>query len=173
MSNRTAKIEWRDEVVTALDKSTSIFLATYSGMTVSDLTTLRRELKSVNAEFRVIKNTVAKKALEGRAEAKVVDLFKGQTAVVFAFGDAGAAAKKVSEAAKQNQKLALIGGYLDGTEIDSSAISKIANLPSREVLIAKILGSMIAPHQGLLRVLNGVPRNLVQALSAIKDQKDS
>ncbi len=171
MNTRAAKIEWREEVVTALDKSSSIFLTQYAGLTVSDLSELRRSLKSVDAEFHVVKNTVAKKALAGRQEAVVIDLFKGQTGIVFAFGDAGAAAKKVSEAAKKNEKLKLIGGFLDGSVLDPGAIGKIADLPPREVLIAKILGSMVAPHRGLLGVLNGVSRNMVQVISAIKDKK--
>lgn len=171
MSNRTAKIEWREEVVSALDKSTSIFLTQCSGLTVADLTQFRRTLKSVNAEFHIVKNTVAKKALAGRTEAAVIDLFKGQTGVIFAFGDAGAAAKKISEAAKENEKLVVVGGFLDGSALDAKAIGKIADLPTREVLIAKILGAMVAPHKGLLNVLNGVPRQMVQVISAIKDQK--
>jgi len=169
--NRTAKAEWRDDVVNTLEKSTSIFLANYSGMTVEELTAFRRELKSVKADFKVIKNTVARKALEGRPEAAVSSLLKGQTAIVFSYGDVGATAKAVSEATKKYEKLTLIAGCLEGAVLDKTAVGSIADLPSREVLIGKILSTLLAPHRRLLGVLNGVPRNIVNVVSAIKDKK--
>lgn len=169
--NRTAKAEWRNDVVSTLEKSTSIFLANYSGMTVEELSAFRRELKSVNADFKVVKNTIARKAFEGRPEVIVSNLFKGQTAIVFSYGDVGATAKAVSEATKKYEKLTLIAGCLDGAALDKNAVSEIAALPSREVLIGKILSALVSPHRRLLGALNGVSRNLVHVVSAIKDKK--
>src|SRR5689334_8713531 len=156
--NRIEKSEWRESVVRALDSSTSIFLANYSGMTVEELSSLRRELRAVRADFQVVKNTIARRALEGRSEAVVSKLLKGQMGVVFAYGDVGAAAKTLSNAAKKYEKLTVVAGSLEGSLIDQAGITKIADLPSREVLIAKILGAMVAPHRGLLNALNGVSR---------------
>lgn len=169
--NRTAKAEWRDDVVSTLEKSTSIFLANYSGMTVEELSAFRRELKSVKADFKVVKNTVARKALEGRQENVVSNLFKGQTAIVFSYGDVGATAKAVSEAVKKYEKLTLIAGCLDGAMLDKAAVGSIADLPSREVLLGKILSALVAPHRRILGALNGVSRNVVNVVSAIKDKK--
>lgn len=169
---RNAKYEWREDIVNSLNKSGAIFVANYTGMTVEELTTFRRDLRSVQAEFSIVKNKVAQKALEGRDEAPIAKFFKNQTGVVFAYGDSGAAAKSVSEAAKKFEKLKLVGGFMDKATLSVSDIESLASLPSREVLVGKILGSMVAPHRRMLGVLNGVTRNLVQVLNAIKEKKE-
>lgn len=169
--DRNAKVQWRDSVVEALDKSGAVFLANYSGMTVEELTAMRRELKAVQADFHVVKNTIAQKAVEGRDESVISDLFKGQTGVVFAYGDSAAAAKVFSENAKKCEKLKIVGGYMEKSLLTPKAVEQLASLPSREVLLGQLIGTMVAPHRGLLNVLNGVPRNLVQVLNAIKDKK--
>jgi large subunit ribosomal protein L10 len=169
--DRNAKLQWRESVVQALDKSGAVFLANYSGMTVEELTAMRRELKAVNADFHVVKNTIAQKAVEGRDENVISSLFKGQTGVVFAYGDAAAAAKVFAESAKKFEKLKVVGGYMEKSLLTPASVEKLASLPSREVLLGQLIGTMVAPHRGLLNVLNGVPRNLVQVLNAIKDKK--
>ena len=169
--DRNAKLQWRESVVQALDKSGAVFLANYSGMTVEELTAMRRELKAVQADFHVVKNTIAQKAVEGRDENVISELFKGQTGVVFAYGDAAAAAKVFSESAKKFEKLKIVGGYMEKSLLTPASVEKLASLPSREVLIGQLIGTMVAPHRGLLSVLNGVPRNLVQVLNAIKEKK--
>lgn len=171
--DRNAKLQWRDSVVEALDKSGAVFLANYSGMTVEELTAMRRELKAVNASFHVVKNTIAQKAVEGRDEQVISEYFNGQTGVVFAYGDVAAAAKAFSEAAKKVEKLKITAGYMEKSVLTPESIQTLASLPSREVLIGQLIGTMVAPHRGLLNVLNGVPRNLVQVLNAIKDKKAS
>jgi large subunit ribosomal protein L10 len=169
--DRNAKLQWRESVVQALDKSGAVFLANYSGMTVEELTAMRRELKAVQADFHVVKNTIAQKAVEGRDENVISELFKGQTGVVFAYGDAAAAAKVFSESAKKFEKLKIVGGYMEKSLLTPASVEKLASLPSREVLLGQLIGTMVAPHRGLLNVLNGVPRNLVQVLNAIKEKK--
>ncbi|MBX9704387.1 MAG: 50S ribosomal protein L10 [Silvanigrellaceae bacterium] len=171
--DRNAKQQWRDNIVEALDKSGAVFLTHYSGMTVEHLTALRRELKAVNADFYVVKNKIALKAIENRDEKVVSGLFKGQTGVVFAYGDSAAAAKVVSESAKKFENLKVVGGYMEKSALQPTAVEHLASLPSKEVLIGQIIGSMIAPHRGLLGVLNGVSRNMVQVLNAIKEKKAS
>lgn len=171
--NRNAKLQWRDSVVEALNKSGAVFLANYSGMTVEELTAMRRELKAVQADFHVVKNTIAQKAVEGRDESLISPFFKGQTGVVFAYGDTAAAAKVFAESAKKFEKLKIIGGYMEKSLLTPSSIEKLASLPSREVLIGQLIGTMVAPHRGLLNVFSGVSRNLVQVLNAIKEKKAS
>ena len=171
--DRNAKVAWRDELVSKFDEAGAVFLAQYSGLTVEDLSALRRELKKVQADFHVVKNTIAKKAIEGRDEAVLVPKFKNQTGVVFAAGDVAAAAKIVADMAKKNEKLKIVCGYMEKSLLDSKGVEALASLPSREVLLSKIVGSLVAPHRGLLGVMNGVPRALVCALNAIKDQKSA
>lgn len=169
--DRNTKIQWRDDLVKDFDKAQAVYLTHYSGMTVEDLTSLRRELRGTNADMQVVKNTIAKKAIDGRPESVVADLLKGQVAVVFAYGDVAAAAKVVSENAKKNDKFKIVGGVMDGRLLDSSAIQTLASLPSKDVLISKIVGSLVAPHRGLLGVMQGVPRAIVSVLNQIKEKK--
>jgi large subunit ribosomal protein L10 len=169
--DRNAKVAWRDELVSKFDKADAVFLAQYAGLTVEDLSALRRELKKVNADFHVVKNTIARKAIEGRGESVLSPKFKQQTGVVFAAGDVAAAAKIVSETAKKNDKLKVVCGFMENNLIDAKGVDALASLPSKEVLLSRIVGSLVAPHRGLLGVMNGVPRALVIALNAIKEQK--
>lgn len=171
MLDRNAKVAWRDEMVSKFDTSGAVFLAQYSGMTVEELTALRRELRAVNAEFHVVKNTIAKKAIEGRAENVLAASFKNQTGVVFARGDVAAAAKVVADTAKKNDKLKVVSGFMEASLLDAKGVEALASLPSREVLLSKIVGSLIAPHRGLLGVMQGVPRALVSVLNQIKEKK--
>lgn len=165
------KNQWREHLVGSVDKSSAIFLAQYSGMTVEDLTNLRRGLRAANAEFQVVKNTIARKALDGKPQAVASEWLKGQTGIVFAYGDPAAAAKVLSEEAKKNEKLKVLGGAMGADKLTSKNIDLLASLPSRDVLISKIIGSMVAPHRGLLGVMQGVPRAMVSVLNQIKEQK--
>lgn len=169
--NRNEKIAWRDELLQSFDKSSAVFLAEYSGMTVEDLSALRKELRKGNAEFQVVKNTIAKKAIEGRPEAVASGLFKGPVGAVFVYGDVAAAAKTISETAKKNEKFKIVGGYMESAMVDKAGILTLASLPSREVLLSKIIGSLVAPHRGILGILNGVPGALVRVLNQIKETK--
>ena len=169
--NRQDKIQWRDNISNSLDKSSAVFLAHYKGMTVAELTGLRRELRSHNAEFHVVKNTIVKKAIEKRDENAFASLLKGQVGIVYAFGDAVAAAKVVKKTVKDCENLEILGGFMDCALMSTKSVDELASLPPREVLLAKIIGSLVSPHRGLLGVLSGVPRQFVQVLNAIKDKK--
>jgi large subunit ribosomal protein L10 len=103
----------------------------------------------------------------------VSGLLKGQIGVVFANGDVAAAAKTVVEVAKKNEKFQVLGGFFENKAVGHAAIQQIASLPPREVLIAKIIGSMVAPHRGLVGIINAVPSAMVRVLGAIKDAKSA
>lgn len=169
--DRHAKSEWRNDIHQSLTRSQAIFIANYDGMTVEDLTSLRRSLKGVSADFCVVKNTIAKKAAAGQPQEAMTPLLKGQTGFVFAYGDVAAAAKTATEAQKKFEKFNLLGGFMENELLETAQIDQLASLPPREVLIGQIVGSLVAPHRGLLRTLNGVQSNLVRVLNAIKEQK--
>ena len=171
--DRNAKVAWRDDIVSKFDTASAVFLAQYSGLTVEALTALRRELRTVNAEFHVVKNTIARKAIEGRDESVLAPSFRNQTGIVFARGDVAAAAKVVTETAKKNDKLKLVSGFMEKNLLTAKSVEALASLPSREVLLAKIIGSLVAPHRGLLGVMLGVPRAMVSVINQIKEQKAS
>lgn len=169
--DRNSKLQWRDSVVEALDKSKAVFLAEYAGMTVEDLTSMRRELKAAHADFHVVKNTVARKAMGDRSESVMTPLMKGQTGLVFAYDDVAAAAKAMSGAAKKFEKLKILGGYMEKEALTPQSVEHLASLPSRDVLLGRLIGCLVAPHKGILGTLNGVQRNFVQVLHAIKEKK--
>lgn len=173
MRSKAAKAEWRETLVSRLDKAEALYFTHYSGMTVEELTSLRVELKKAQADFHVVKNTVARKAIEGRDEAAVANLLKGQVGVVFAYGDVAAAAKAVVDGAKKFEKFQVLGGFFENKAVGQNAVNQIASLPPREVLIARIIGSMVAPHRGVVGILNAVPSAMVRVLGAIKESKSA
>ena len=169
--DRKGKQEWRDRLGDSLGKSQAVFLAHYAGLTVEDLASLRRELRATQAEFKVVKNTILKKAVEGTPEAALIPFLTGQTGIVFAYGDAAATAKALGESAKKLEKLEVRGGFMDSGVLSPGDVVSLASLPSREVLLGKIVGSLVAPHRGMLGILQGVPGALVRVLGQIQQGK--
>jgi large subunit ribosomal protein L10 len=142
-----------------------------SGLTVEEVTQLRSLLFKEKVELHVVKNTLAKIALK-QADITVLDDFlSGPTAIALAMGDAVAPARVLSKFAKDHEKFAVKGGWVDGKKMSDKDLKALANLPSREVLLAKALGSMKSPIVGLVMVLAGTERKLLYALNAVKDQK--
>jgi len=155
---------WREEIGKAFDKSGAVFLAEYKGMTVESLSLLRRKLREVGAEYKIVKNSIAKKAIAGRSEEVIADFFKNQVGVVFAYQDYAAAAKALAEVAKTNDKLVMLGGYMEGRALSKEEVKIIASLPSREELLSKIIGSLVAPHKGLLSIIKQVGESKEEAV---------
>ena len=171
--DRSGKEQLRTAVAEQIKKSNALIVAEYRGMTVAEMTDLRVKLRESEAEFKVIKNRVAKKAIEGELEnlKEFSSSFTGPIGVVYAYGDSAQATKTVLEFAKGNPKLVIKSGHMDGEQVNIDELKAIADLPSKDVLMGQIVGSLVAPHRGLLGVLNGVSRNLVQVINAIKDTK--
>ena len=150
----------------------------YSGLTVAQDTELRRKLREAGVSYQVVKNTMTRIAAKEAGLDGLDDIFNGTTALAIAGDDVVAPAKVICEFIKENKldeagKLSVKAGILDGRVIDVEEVKALANLPSREVLIAKILGSMQAPISGTVNVLQGVIRNAVYVLEAIRQQKES
>lgn len=171
--NRKKKEELRLVIAERMNKAQAAFVAEYRGLTVAELTELRTELRKCDAEFKVIKNRVAKKALETEASesAPMSDSLTGPVGVIYSYGDLAAGAKVAVEFAKSHDKFKITGGVLDGKALTDADIKSISDLPSKETLLTQIVSSLVSPHRGLLGVLNGVNRNLVQVINAIKDKK--
>ncbi len=151
------------------------FFADYKGLTVEQINDLRRRLRTHNVKVRVIKNNLARLAVReaklGEEPAQLLDTVVGPTMVAFANGDPAAAAKVLQKFAEENEIFALKDSLLSTQRIATKQIAELAKLPSREVLIAKMLGSFNAPITGFVGVLAAVPRSLVQVLSAIEAKK--
>lgn len=144
----------------------------YRGLTVAEMGELRRGLTQAGASMQVVKNTLARRAAEGTDFVAAEDLFSGPTAVAFGAEPVGMS-KALSDFAKQHEALQILGGVLDGKRIEAADIKALASLPPREVLLAKMLGSMQSPISGFVRTLSEVPASLVRTLAAVRDQRQT
>lgn len=150
-------------------------LTNYRGLTVAQDTKLRRKLREAGVEYRVVKNTLTRIAADQSGVSELDPYLEGPTAIALSFTDPVAPAKIISDFLKETktQVLEIKAGLVEGKVIDADGVKALASLPSREVLIAKALGSMQAPITGFVNVLQGNIRNLVYALEAVRKQKES
>lgn len=171
------KIEEKKKIVEDLKEkfaTTKVVIVTdYKGLNVSQMTELRRNLSKANVEFQVVKNTLLTRASKDTDAELLVDVFKGPSGIALSFDDPVAPAKVLTQFAKDNQKLEIKAGVMNGKMMDLDAIMALSKLPSREELLAQVLATMNAVPTGLVRALADVPRRMVNALNAIKDQKEA
>jgi large subunit ribosomal protein L10 len=169
--NKTSKEQLVTELAERLASAKATFLADYRGLTVDQVNDLRGKLRAAGVDYRVVKNTLLKLAIKDTNSACIESMLSGPTAIAIADADPVAPAKVLSDYAKANDKFELKGGSLEGTLLSLADIKALSDLPSREVLLAKMLGSINAPVSNFVGVLAAVPRSLVQVLAAIQDQK--
>ncbi len=148
-------------------------LTDYRGIKVAQDTKLRRKMREAGVQYSVIKNNMASIAAKEAGIEGLDDYLKGPLAMVSSDKDPVAAAKLISEFIKENRIMEIKGGLVEGKVIDAEGVKALANLPSREVLLARLLGSMQSPITGFVTVLQGNIRNLVYALDAVRQQKES
>jgi ribosomal protein L10 len=170
---REEKEKQIQELHEKFNSATVAIMAEYSGLNVEDLTVLRRRLRKTDAEFRVVKNTLAVRASEGTPAVEARSAFEGPVAVVFGFADPVPPAKVLKEFADEKELLKIKLGVIEGRLVDSKNIKFIAQLPSREVLVANLVSQLQAPLAGVVWVLEGLMQQLVGTLEAIREQKGS
>lgn len=170
--NRENKQQLINELHEKLKNAKAVFLADFRGMSVSQATSLRNDLRKADVEYRVVKNTLLEMASKGTDKESLSPHYAGPTAIAFSYDDPVAAAKVLAKAAKEQQAtFKLKAAVLTGKPITVSEIQALADLPSREVLIAKLLGTMNAPIANFVGTLAAVPGSFVRALDAIRAQK--
>lgn len=173
--NRTDKAELAQTLKEKFAKAQVAIFADYKGLSASQADNLRRLLRAQDTEVKVLKNNVARLLTKDGAmgdEAKgVMDGLVGPTLVAFAFGDPAASAKIIHKFAQENEALKLKVSLMGQKRIDASGVEELAKLPSKEVLVAKLLGTMNAPITNFVGVLAAVPRGLVTVLAAIEKKK--
>lgn len=135
-----------------LQEANLIIVTRQSGLTVSEVSELRRQMRNNTAQFRVMKNTLARRAVEGTSMEGITPFLNGPTALAYSV-DPISAAKVLVPFAKANDKLKIEGGVLDGQVLDKSALQALADLPSLEVLRAQLLGVLMAPATKIARIL--------------------
>jgi large subunit ribosomal protein L10 len=160
------------EVAETLRKARGLFFTDFSGLTVEQVTELRREFFKVGIDYRVAKNTLIKKALEQiSGYDKVYDHLAGPTAVAFAYDDPVAPAKIIQKFAEKHNKLSLKVCVLEQQVYDGSKLKELASLPTRKEMMASILGSIQSPLAGVPTVINAVMRDLVSVIGEIEKKK--
>lgn len=160
-----------DEIKQKLTGSTAVILTDYRGLSVKEMQALRSKLREVGGEVKVYKNTLTELALRELALPAMDELLQGPTLFTFSTGDPVTPAKALVDFAKEHKQLEVKGGYIESRVVAADAIKALASLPSREELIAKLLGTMLSPMSGLVRVMNGPAGAMARVLRAIADQK--
>ena len=155
-----AKVELKQPIVAEiselLDGAATAVVVDYRGLTVEEDTQLRKALREAGVDYKVYKNTLIKRAVKGTVFEAVTDLCEGPTAIATSASDATAPARVLYEAAKKMPNLELKGGVVDGTFYDEKMIQVIATIPSREVLLGKLLGSIQSPITNFARVIKQI-----------------
>lgn len=168
---KTSKADTVEAMRRAIASQKGAVVAAYSGLTVAEVTNLRKKLREANAEFRVVKNTLIRLAAKGTDFSKLDEVFSGPTAVGFAHGDPVALAKAMKEFAGGNPKVRLKAGYFDGKVLSVKDVEALADTPPRQVLLGRLAGGLAAPLTRFAQALSGPGRKLVYALNSIHDQK--
>jgi large subunit ribosomal protein L10 len=162
---KAQKQEWIASTNQQMAEASIVLVAHYKGLTVAEMTDLRAGVRKAGAGFKVTKNLLAKRAATGTAYEKVVDLFKGPTAIAYA-NDPVAAAKALSEFAKKNDKLVLVGGAFGETVLDKAGIQQLATLPSLDELRAQIIAMLQTPATRIAGVLQAPAGQLARVFNA-------
>lgn len=173
MATKAFKNDKIQAVKESILKAKVAIVTDYRGMTVEEITTLRRQLQKEGADYTVAKNTLAKIAIKDTPFEPLAEYLEGPTAIAFGFSDEVAPAKVLTQFIKKAKKGEIRGGALDGKALNVSEVKRLAELPSKEELIAKILGSINAPASGLVNTVNGVARALTIAMEEVRKQKEA
>ena len=168
MITRASKAEEIASLSEKFGRAKAAFLVDFKGMTVEQVTTLRKKLVPVDCEMKVVRNTLAVRALLDHPDSSsaLKNDFVGNNAVVFSYGEAPASAKVLADFAKDVEIFQLKVGVMDGAKLTAVSIKALANLPSKEVLRAQFLGVLQAPMQKFVSTLSAVPSGFVRVLAA-------
>ncbi len=171
MSTKAFKNEKLAKIKSNIEKAQVAIVSDYKGLTVEEITNLRRSLQKEDGDYMVTKNTLAKLAIKGTSYEVLSDVLSGPVAIAFGFKDQVAPAKALSKFIKDTKKGEIIAAALDGKLLSAKEAKALADMPSKEEIYAKILGSLNSPASGLVYSVNGVMAALTRAVAAVRDQK--
>lgn len=169
--NRNQKQSNIAELKDAFQRAQAVILAEYKGLSVAQSNALRRGLEKNDDGYKVVKNTLARIAVEGTDYEGLKESFVGPISVTFSFADPAATAKALHEFSKDNQQFVIKCGSLGSNLLNAADIEALSKLPSREQLLGQLVSVLAGPMRNLVGVLSGVPRNFVQVLNAIEQKK--
>lgn len=171
-ANKDAKAEVIADIRDKLSRANGVVLVEYAGMNVLEVTDLRNQFRKAGVEYRVLKNTLVSRAASELKIEGLEPFLKGTTALAFGYEDPTSPAKVLSEYNRKAGKLKIKCGLVSGKLVQAGQVEDLAKIPAKEVLVARLLGTMNAPIASFVGVLNGPARSLVCALKAIEGRKE-
>src|SRR5205807_6874007 len=168
---RPAKVAVVNEVRERLSSADAAILTEYRGLDVAEIARLRRSLREAGGQYKIYKNTLMRLAVRELGLEELEELLLGPTAIAFVDGDAAAVAKSLRDFGRTNPALVIKGGVLGETILSAKDASALAELPSREQLLAQLAGAMAAPLQQMAGLLKALPQNFAYGLRALADQQ--
>lgn len=168
---REDKVQLVRELRETIEGSSALILTDYRGLTVGDITALRRKLREVGAEYRVVKNTLFQLAAVDLGYSDLSSYLSGPTAVAFVHNEPVAPAKALMDFIREHKIPRVKGGLVEGKTYGPEQIQALSKIPPKEILVSQLLGSVQAPITGLVGTLNGLVANLVYTLQAVSEKK--
>jgi large subunit ribosomal protein L10 len=172
-AQRARKVEVVDEVKTRMRAATASIVSEYRGLTVGELAELREALEAAGGDYKIFKNTLVRLAIDGGEYQPLSEYLSGPSALTFVQGDISAVAKALRDFSRNNPLLVIKGGLADGSLLSPRDLAALADLPPREVLLARFAGALAAPMQQLAGLLQAMPRNLAYGISALVEQRQA
>ncbi len=173
MSTKAFKEDKISQMKEKVDKAQVAIVTEYKGLSVEEITNLRRALQKEGGDYMVTKNTLAKLAIKGTPYEVLAETLKGPIAIAFGFDDQVAPAKALSKFIKDTKKGEIIAAAMDGRLMSAAEAKALATLPSKEEIYAKMLGCINSPASGIANSVNAVMSSLVRAVAAVRDQKQA
>ena len=170
-AQRAHKVEVVAEVKTRIGEATASIVSEYRGLTTAELAELRESLSAVGGDYRIFKNTLVRLAIDGGDYQPLSEYLSGPSALTFVQGDISAVAKALRDFSRANPLLVIKGGLADGSLLSSGDLAALADLPPREVLLARLAGALAAPMQQMAGLLQALPRNMAYGISALIEQR--
>ena len=171
MKVRPDKVATVDEVKARVASTSTAVVTEYRGMTVAQISTLRRQLRALGADYKVFKNTLVRRAVSGTPVEPISEFLDGPTAIAFVDGDVSAVAKALRDYTKVSPNLIVKGGVVGGKSLSKTDLTALADLPSRDVLLAQFAGLLASPLRTMAGLLKALPQNFAYCLSALVDAR--
>ena len=173
MSTKAFKSEKISQMKEKIEKAKVAIVTDYKGLSVEEITKLRRSIQKEDGDYMVTKNTLAKIAVKGTEYEVLSDVLTGPVAIAFGFDDQVAPAKALAKFIKETKKGEILAAAMDGKLLTADEAKALANLPSKQEIYAKILGCINSPASGIANSINAVMSSLTRAVAAVRDQKSA